>query len=211
MKKAFLIISSLIIFSLVSVSAMADDDNGECIVGQVNGMSLAEEFGTGTGDVTRCMKKTDHVKVIMQINKACRDTTIITNPINGAPQLENHARSCGSNRGYGVAQLKNMIKDYKITHGIEAKKIDLSVVVHGGGGTMLLDMPWNKLKPAVQALMADGVKFYFCMNTVRGMARKMSLTSAELVSKVIPGVEYVTAGLTAVADFQEVGYNYVQP
>jgi len=72
-------------------------------------------------------------------------------------------------------------------------------------------MPWNKLKPAVTALIADGVKFYFCQNTIRGMAPKMGLTSAQLVSKILPGVEYVTAGLTAVADFQKEGYLYIQP
>ena len=199
-------------FGLISVPAMADDDDdnkGECIVGQVNEMSLADEFGADVPNITRCLKETGEVKLVMQINKACRDTTVVST--NTGYRLENHARSCGDNRGYGIAQLKNMIKDYKITHNIEAEKIDLRIVVHGGGGTMLLDMPWNKLKPAVKALMADGVKFYFCMNTVRGMARKMGLTSSQLVSKVIPGVEYVTAGLTAVADFQEVGYNYVQP
>ncbi len=210
--KKLLLISSLIMFGLISVPAMADDDDndsGECIVGLVNGMSLADEFGAAVPAITRCLKKTDHVKLIMQINKACRDTTVVST--NTGYRLENHARSCGSKRGYGIAQLSKMLKDYRTTHDISDKKIDLSVVVHGGGGTMLLDMPWNKLKPAVKLLIADGVKFYFCMNTVRGMAPKMGLTSAQLVSKVIPGVEYVTAGLTAIADFQEVGYNYIQP
>ena len=76
---------------------------------------------------------------------------------------------------------------------------------------MLLDMGWNKLQPAVEALIADGVKFHFCMNTVRGMAPKMGMTPAELVSKVIPGVTYVTGGLTALGDFQNLGYDYIHP
>ena len=208
-------------FGLISVPAMAHDDddkdNGECIVGKVKGMSLADEFGANAPNITRCLKETDKVKLVMQINKACRDTTIL----NG--KLENHARSCGASRGYGIAQLKNMIADYKITHDMQADKIDLRVVVHGGGGSMMLKGS-NNLRPALEALIADGVKFYFCMNTVRGMAKKMTaarmamghpnpvVTPKMLVSTmVIPGVEYVTAGLTAVADFQEVGYNYVQP
>ena len=227
MKKTLLIISSLIMFGLVSVPAMADDDDndsGECIVGQVYGMSLAEEFGEGTGDITRCMEETDRVKLVMQVNKACRDTTVVYNTATSGYKLDNHANTCGASRGYGIAQMKNMIKDYKITHGIKANKLDLNIIVHGGGGTMMLNTPKNNLKPAVLALIADGVKFHFCMNTVRGMAKKMTaakrlatgnntlvVTPANVVSMVIPGVTYVTGGLTALGDFEELGYNYIHP
>ena len=120
--------------------------------------------------------------------------------------------------------MKNMIRDYKVTHGISADKLDLNIIVHGGGGTMMLNTPMNKLKPAVQALLDDGVKFHFCMNTVRGMAKKMTaakraatgnntlvVTPANVVSMVIPGVTYVTGGLTALGDFEELGYNYIHP
>ncbi len=206
MKKVILMISSLIMFGVFSTSAIADE---ECIVGQVTGMSLDQEFGDGTHSKTRCMKKTDHVKLVMQINKACRDTTVVST--NAGYRLDNHANTCGATRGYGIAQMKNMIKDYKTTHGIDAKQLDLNIIVHGGGGTMMLNTPNNKLKDAVNALLNDGVKFHFCMNTVRGMARKMGKTPAQVVSMVIPGVTYVTGGLTALGDFEELGYNYIHP
>jgi intracellular sulfur oxidation DsrE/DsrF family protein len=51
--------------------------------------------------------------------------------------------------------------------------------------------------------MADGVKFYFCQNTARSM--KVS------TDQLIPGVEYVTAGISALADFQSNGWTNVQP
>jgi len=57
------------------------------------------------------------------------------------------------------------------------------------------------------------------MNTTRGMQASGSLpadaTSALVTSVDVNGVEhsvgYVTAGITALADFQQRGYEYVQP
>ena len=186
-----------------------EKDEQACPVGLVKGLTIEAEFGDGVQEKTRCLENRKRIKLVMQVNKACRDTTVVST--NTGYAIENHARSCGESRGYGIAQLKNMIADYKVTHGINASKLDLNVIVHGGGGTMLLDMQWNNLKPAVTALMEQGVKFYFCQNTVRGMAKKMNLPVPVFVSKVLPGVEYVTAGLTAVADFQKEGYMYIQP
>ena len=227
MKKILITISVLFVSTLINVQAIADQlpttasveattPDGECIVGLVNSdfTSIDEEFGYGIHDKTRCIARTESIKLVMQVNKACRDTTILTHDKDGnpiAPILENHARSCGAPRGYGIAQMGKMIKDWTITHGISADKLDLNIIVHGGGGTMLLDMGWNKLKPAVEDLMNKGVKFHFCMNTVRGMAPKMGMTSAQLVSNVIPGVSFVTGGLTALADFQNLGYDYIHP
>ena len=212
----------LFVSALINVQAIADqlpttasvqatEPDAECIVGLVNSdfTSIDEEFGYGIHDKTRCIARTESIKLVMQVNKACRDTTVV--PAGAGYRLENHARSCGDSRGYGIAQMGKMIKDWTITHGISADKLDLNIIVHGGGGTMLLDMGWNKLKPAVEDLMNKGVKFHFCMNTVRGMAPKMGMTSAQLVSNVIPGVSFVTGGLTALADFQNLGYDYIHP
>lgn len=232
MKKILTLLSTIFILSFINAPAMADDNSGECIIGQVNGMSLAEEFGEAVPAITRCLEKNNKINLVMQVNKACRDTGVkVSTNAEGATvaALDNHANSCGASRGYGIAQMKNMIKDWKITHDITADKLDLNIIVHGGGGTMLLDSSkagyiTNNLQDAVQALLDDGVKFHFCMNTVRGMAKKMQagmrkksgnpdlvFTSANLVSKVIPGVTYVTGGLTALSDFQSKGYTYIHP
>ena len=220
MNKILITISVLFVSTLINVqaiagqlpdtaSAQATDPDGECIVGQVNGMSIDDEFGSGVHDKTRCISRTEGIKLVMQINKACRDTGVKVT--NAGYELDNHANTCGATRGYGIAQMKNMIKDWKITHGIDADKLDLNIIVHGGGGSMMMNNPDNKLKPAVQALLDDGVKFHFCMNTVRGMAKKVGKTPAQIVSGVIPGITYVTGGLTALGDFQNLGYDYIQP
>lgn len=217
---------------------LADDDNDDqaCPVGLVTGLTLDEEFGTGVSTITRCIENRKEIKMVMQVNKACRDTLQKADSL----AMDNHASTCGTGRGYGIAQMRNMIKDWVITHGMKAKKLDLNIIVHGGGGTMLLRNPTddvtgeetarsNNLEEKVEELLngtipgAEGakVKFHFCMNTVRGMAKKKAGPGASsekiamirkgLVRNVIPGVTYVTGGLTALADFQKEGYTYIQP
>ena len=227
--KKILLLSSLMFLGLVNAPAIAanDDPNkNECPVGLVTGQSIEDEFGEGVSGITRCIKNRGQIKLVMQVNQSCRDTTVVSDGAGGY-MLENHPKSCGGGRGYGIAQMKNMINDYVVTHGIPADKLDLKIVVHGGGGLMLLDddilmkpLPWgdNNLQGAVVDLIAGNhhgvkVKFYFCMNTVRGLANKLGFVTdtADLVSRVIPGVEYVTGGLTALGDFQEEGYVYIQP
>jgi hypothetical protein len=40
-------------------------------VGEVSGMSLDEEFGPGTSDITKCIKRRHQVKMVVQINQFC--------------------------------------------------------------------------------------------------------------------------------------------
>lgn len=191
-----------------------------CPVGLVTGMTIDEEFGAGINDITRCIENRKRIKMVMQVNNACRDTAVTLDPATATGlKLDNHANTCGATRGFGIAQMKNMIKDWVITHGMPAESLDLNIIVHDGGGSMLMKNPANQLKPAVEELLngtipgAEGVKvkFHFCMNTVRGMAKKVNKTPAQIVMGVIPGVTYVTGGLTALADFQKEGYYYIQP
>lgn len=225
--------------SMNAPAVMADDDDDQaCPVGLVSGQTIDEEFGTGINVITRCVENRKKIKVVMQVNKACRDTSIV----NGA--LRNHAGKCGTSRGYGIAQMRNMILDWVVTHGIAVDKLDLNIIVHGPGATILLKNPvdpvtgeetarTNNLEEKVEELIngtiprAEGakVKFHFCMNTVRGMAKnkakalfgstatpyQIGMVKKGLVKKVIPGVTYVTGGLTALADFEKEGYMYIQP
>ncbi|MBE9527426.1 MAG: DsrE family protein [Proteobacteria bacterium] len=218
--KNILILCNVLLFSMVGSSAIAGNDastNGimdNCTV-SFNEFTIDEEFGDGINDITRCLKNQQQIKLVMQVNKSCRDTTVVLDNDAGGYKLENHPKSCGENRGYGIAQMINMIRDYEVTHGISLDQLDLKIIVHGGGGLMLLDtykVPWdNNLQSAVEDLMDKGVRFYFCQNTVRGLAKKMKLSVPEFVDKVILDVEYVTGGLTALADFQKEGYVYIQP
>jgi intracellular sulfur oxidation DsrE/DsrF family protein len=154
--------------------------------------------GAGTSELTHCLKRRHKVKLLIQANNYCARTDAVTGECT---------------RPYALHNIENVIKDYEITNGmVQGRDYEIAVIVHSSGGLLMLDpnaayphpkAAANQFAQTVKDLMAKGVKFYFCMNTARGMHVQ--------TNQVIPGVEYVTAGLTALADFQSKGWTYVQP
>lgn len=202
----------MVLFWGTPVLADADKGINECPVGLVSGMTLNDEFGPNSKSLTRCLDKRKKVKLVMQINKFCSSS--VPNP------------AC--TRAYGLGNLSNMVKDYEITHGmVPGKDYEMVVVVHSGGGMIVVKDEGldgdgdpvsgrNQFQGAVEDLIDQGVKFYFCQNTTRGMVRGNMLPSTSdstggATAELIDGVEYVTAGLTAIGDFESRGYSYVQP
>jgi hypothetical protein len=53
--------------------AYAAGGNNTCPVGVAKGLSLNDEFGPGSSDLTRCLERRHNVRVVMQVNKFCRD------------------------------------------------------------------------------------------------------------------------------------------
>lgn len=216
-KSSFIHVCLLAVFMSglgVSGVANAGGSNNECPVGLVNGKTLNDEFGPGTSDLTNCLDRRSNVKVVMQVNQFCRDA--VSNS------------DCASNRAYALGNIRNMIKDYEITHGMVAgKDYRIAAVVHSGGGwQMLKDSGFdgkgnqvegrNKFQGLVEGLIADGVEFYFCQNTTRGFIKKGILPATGTktggaTEELIDGVKFVTAGVTSIAEFQSRGYRYVQP
>ncbi len=190
MKKLFVLLT--VVVWGISVNAVYASDEAECPVGLVSGMTLDAEFGPGTQAITRCITKRNKLKVVYQINKECRSD------------------KCA--KPYAVGNIVNAIKDYEITHGMKAgKDYEVVAIVHSGGWKLILDNAstdphasgYNLFQPQVQNLLDKGVKILFCQNTARNKNVK--------TSNMIAGVGYVTAGVTAIADLQAIGYNYVQP
>jgi len=218
----------------LSLSGVASAE--DCIVGSVSGKTLDAEFGDGTSEKTTCLEEKEDIKIVMQLNKSCRDS-IATHPIGtngkaaGDSKVVNNVAYCAGNRAYALGNLRNMIKDLTITNGIGPEDIDIRVVVHSGGGYVLLkdegydgngDLVTgrNKFQSQVEELINGyqgvEVKFFFCQNTTRGFIRNGTLPSTDVIlggatEQLIEGVEYVTAGVTAISDLQEGGYKYVQP
>jgi intracellular sulfur oxidation DsrE/DsrF family protein len=197
--------------------------------------TLDEEFGPGTGAKTNCLSSREKIKIVMQLNKSCRDS-YATHPVgtNGKPtgdvsRVVNNIANCSDNRAYALGNLRNMWKDLTITNGITPDQIDIRVVVHSGGGYQLLkdegydgNGNWvtgrNKFQGQVEELMGLGVRFFFCQNTTRGFIRNGTLPASGLIAstggataQLIDGTEFVTAGVTAISDLQEQGFRYVQP
>jgi intracellular sulfur oxidation DsrE/DsrF family protein len=194
-----------------------------------DGIDLNDEFGEGTTGITRCLSDQNKPKVVMQINLACRDSYV------DGSAVKNDVGHCASTRAYALGNITNMIKDYEGSHGID--NWEIVAVVHSGGWGLLVEDGYeftntpgeggpqsgdktlsNQFQGDVEALIGKGVRFLFCQNTTRGMIRWGNLpTIAEstggggATEALIDGVEYTTAGVTAIADLQKVGYSYVQP
>lgn len=190
MKKLF-VLFTVLIWGITTQVALADDTSSQCPVGLVNGMTLDDEFGAGTQALTRCIAKRDRVRVVYQINVECKDANC-TSP-------------------YAIGNINNAIKDYEITHGMKmGDNFRLVAIVHSGGWPLILNNNAtnkhardNRFQAAIEGLIAKGVKVLFCQNTAR--SKKVS------TDQLIAGVGYVTAGVTAIADYQQIGYSYVQP
>jgi intracellular sulfur oxidation DsrE/DsrF family protein len=200
---------------LVSMPALgAGQGNTKCPVGLVTGMSLDDEFGPGTSDITKCIKKRHQVKMVVQINQF----------------------TDSSGRPYGLVNIGNILDDYEITHGMRAgRDYEIVAVLHSPGGRMALkDVGFkgdgspvtgrNPYEGTIRGLMARGVKFYFCQNTTRAYLAQppTSITSLpkyldhlatglSATGEMIEGIDYTTAGLTSIADFEAQGYQYIQP
>jgi len=187
--------TALAVTTLLFAGSVQADDNSEnsnnaCPVGLVSGLALDTEFGPGVAALTKCNDKRHNVKVVFQLN---------------------------ANAGcYGLGNITNVIDDYEITHGmVRGRDYQLAAIVHSAGGTMMVKNGVNGFanpcEAQVSALIAKGVKFYFCQNTTRAYLGNGRLTAGMVKEQVIDGVEYVTAGLGAISDFQSRGWNYVQP
>jgi intracellular sulfur oxidation DsrE/DsrF family protein len=204
--KKLSIVSSTLAMLLCAINVYASVDrshgNRECPVGLVNNLTLDQEFGPGASKLTHCVKKRHHLKVVVEINRKCRGTM-------GADRV------CDRSGPDALGNMENMIADYEITSGMKrGRDYTMIAIVHGSGGFLLLK--GNEYEDRVQHLMDEGVKFYFCQNTTRGFIRAGILpnfldTGDSPTDHVIPGVEYVTAGFTAIADHQQSGWSVVTP
>ena len=193
---------------LLGLTSMARADNTEadgnsdvaCPVGLVSGMTLTDEFGADVAANTRCIKKRHDVKTMFAIGELYAFNTNVTGAVVASGP-------------YALNQIKNVISDYEVTDGMkQGEDYHIIAIVHGPGGKMLLSDPnVNPFKAQVEALMAKGVTFYFCENTVRGLIRAGLLQQGNVAAGVIPGVKYVTAGLSALSDFEALGWSYVAP
>lgn len=118
---------------------------GSCPVGLIAGLTLEEEFGPGTSQITRCLIFNYDNKMLFHIS-----------------QFES-----SPGRPYGLGNITAAINDYEITHGTKDYKI--VSVNHSSGATQLLNRnaadphPFafdNIYQPLVEDLIAKGVKFY---------------------------------------------------
>lgn len=198
MKKNYFLITTLAFAAIFSGYASANDVPRDCPAELTS--SLDAVFGSGAAGMTRCIQTRNNVKVVYQINQ-------FTDPSNSA-------------KPYGLGNIQNAINDYTLNYGMTmGKDVDIAVVVHSGGGKLLIQdavlqskgQGSNPFEGTVKKLLSQGVNIYLCQNTARSLITKGVLTSGYATGELIEGVQFVTSGVTAIPDFQTRGYNYVQP
>ena len=189
MKKLIALWVLSVMFYSPFVSA-GESKSAQCPVGLVSGMTLDEEFGPGTQQATRCIKIREKVKVVFVLNKLCANTACT--------------------QGYGINNIENVIEDYEVTHGMSRSDYDIVVVVYGPGYPLVLNnqsptphATTNPFQAKIQGLLDKGIKIQFCQNTARAQTVKFN--------QLMPGITFVTGGITAAADYQALGYSVILP
>lgn len=90
---------------------------------------------------------------------------------------------------------------------VGAKKLDLRVVMHGKGYTMLQTANNDlQLQNTIIKLKDKGVKFQLCANTIRGK----KLNENKLFG-FDPANDKVPSGVAEIAKLQKKGYAYIRP
>jgi len=91
-------------------------------------------------------------------------------------------------------------------NAVGAKKLDLKVVLHGNGVSLLKSAKGvGKLQTAVASLKSQSVKFQVCANTLKG--RKIPMDSLYEVFDE----DIVPSGVAELAHLQALGYTYIKP
>lgn len=192
------IISVLFIALFISGNVYADDDtiNDNCKASKWtdtngNGISIEEKFGPGSMDATRCLTKVKKVKIIYQINKECKNSKCL--------------------KAYAAGNIINHINDFEITHQMNHDDYEIAVIIHSAGWKLVLDNSSltkhaanNPFQTEIENLInMPSVKLYFCQNTAN--SKKV------IFANMLHDIGFVTAGVSAISDFQTIGYKYVQP
>lgn len=156
-------------------------------------VQMDAEFGAGTSAQTECLQKRDDIQVVMAWNNR-----------------EVNKKGVGQQ----VANVRNYVENLEGMYGLRIND-DFVVRVVGyqsGARWMLSDEAYNRTlgvttgnpsRPAVEWLLAKGVKMEMCQNTMRNLGY--------VTSDLLPGVTQVPAGVAALIDYSMRGYTYLTP
>jgi len=93
----------------------------------------------------------------------------------------------------------NVLKYYGDT-----SKVDIEVVAFGPGARLL--MKGNVNTPRIKRLMASGIRFSVCNNTLTNFSKKLGYKP-----QVIDGVRIVPAGVVRILQLSEHGWHLIKP
>lgn len=154
-------------------------------------LEAADLYDPGSSALTECIGVRDDFKVVVAWNSTA---------INGNILKNNNEKV-----GQQVVNARNLIRDYNDNYNMTQGEEYKMVVVAYSGGVDWLKKEGNDPMDIemVKGLLEKGVKIYACQNTMK--AKK--LVAADLID----GVRIVPSGVSAVVDFSNRRYTYLNP
>jgi intracellular sulfur oxidation DsrE/DsrF family protein len=174
--------------ALVLASGLVGAEPSECTDAAID---AAEAYDLGSSAALTCIKKRRGFDIVVTWN---------SNAYN--PKIFNTTK--GVKVGQQVVNVRNLVRDYSTNYGMEhGSEYNAVVVAYAGGLDWLLTTTDQQNQDFVNAQLAAGIRIFACLNTMQGKNLK--------VADLIPGVEVVPAGVTAVVDFTNQKYRSLVP
>lgn len=153
-------------------------------------IAAAEAYDPGSSTYLTCLNVRQDFKVVVAWNSSA---------ING--KIFN---TIGEKVGQQVVNVRNLVNDYKNNYNmVNGKDYKAVVVAYGSGVDWLTSTTDQSNKDIITALQTDGIKIYACQNTMKSKGLKHA--------DLLPGVGIVPSGVSAVVDFQNQRYVYLNP
>lgn len=153
-------------------------------------IAAAEAYDPGSSEVLKCLRVRDDFKVVVSWNNNLKNGKIF--------------KTTGATVGQQAVNVRNLTRDYKnnydMIHGEDFKTV---VVAYSSGVDWLRNTSEQANINMVNSILAQGIKIYACQNTMKAKGL--------LLSDLLPGVRVVPSGVSAVVDFQNKKYVYLNP
>lgn len=203
---------------LIALSHRSRNDNGAnsdrpplrvCPQNVVDAIDTAGIFDPTAGGampstMTLCLQNRSRLHIVIALNSSA---------LNGS-----------KTQAQQIGNLGNIVADYERYAMQQGVDFNIVVVGYGAGARWLTnDVAFerffgvdpavtenNVAAAAVAGLVAKGVKFFMCQNTMLNTKAPGTTVNIKTVD-LLPDVNMVPAGVTAVLDFQSSGYLYLAP
>lgn len=187
MKSKYLKMAVFTIFSILSITANADHKRSECTNAAIE---AAEAYDPGSSASLNCIRVRDEFKVVVAWNNNVQNGKIF--------------KTSGAMVSQQVVNVRNLTRDYINNYGmVHGQEYKVVVVAFAGGVDWLKNTTDQANQDMVNSIMAKGIKIYACQNTMK--------SKGLVLADLLPGVEVVPAGVSAMVDFQNRKYTTLTP
>jgi len=174
------------ILSIFSFTTYADNKK-QCTA---EAIAAAEAYDAGSSVYLNCIRVRDEFNVVVAWNNNLRNGKIY--------------KTTGATVGQQAVNVRNLTRDYKNNYGmVHGDAYKTVVVAYASGVDWLRITSEQANQDIVNNILKQGIKIHACQNTMRAKGL--------VLSDLLPGVEVVPAGVSAVIDFQNRKYVYINP